>query len=99
MHPPKPRHDYHNHIPPSRKTVFWLHASFLTTNERIARGIREAHLHVSVAKQLCDGVYGQQIRQGMNNELLAISMLYKTDDRREARTARNEGRKPTFTGL
>ncbi len=56
-------------------------------------------VHVAVAKQLCDGVHGQQIRQGMKNELLAISMLYKTEDRQEARAARKEGRKPTFTGL
>ena len=55
-------------------------------------------MHVSIAKQLCDGMHGQQIRQGMNNELLAISMLYQTDDRQEARAARKDGRKPTFSG-
>ncbi len=56
-------------------------------------------VHVAAAKQLCDGVHGQQIRQGMKNELLAISLLYKTEDREEARAARREGRTPTYSGL
>ena len=56
-------------------------------------------VHVAIAKQLCDGVHGQQIRHGMKDELLAISLLYKTKDREEARAARAEDRRPQYTGL
>lgn len=56
-------------------------------------------MHIAVAKQLCDSVHGDQIRHGMREELLAISMLYKTEDRTELRAARKEGRQPNFKGL
>lgn len=91
----------------AQQALDWGLIDFMVPDEEVdARALQIAGriaaqppMHMSVAKQLCDGVHGQQIRQGMNNELLAISMLYKTDDRQEARASRKEGRKPTFTGL
>lgn len=56
-------------------------------------------IHVAMAKQLIDGVHGDQIRRGIREELVAISALYKTEDRQEARAARNEKRNPVFKGL
>src|SRR3546814_3736461 len=34
-------------------------------------------IHVAMAKQLIDGVHGDQIRRGIREELVAISALYK----------------------
>lgn len=56
-------------------------------------------IHVAIAKQLIDGVHGDQIRRGIREELVAITALYKTEDRQEARTARAEKREPQFKGL
>jgi enoyl-CoA hydratase/carnithine racemase len=56
-------------------------------------------IHIAVAKQLIDGLDGERIRRGLREELLAISMLYKTEDRQEARAARAEKRTPQFKGL
>src|SRR3546814_17825669 len=56
-------------------------------------------IHVAMAKQLIDGVHGDQIRRGIREELVAISALYKTADRQEARAARNEKPDPAFTAL
>jgi enoyl-CoA hydratase len=67
---------------------------------RIAKKIAsKPPMHVAVAKQLCDSMHGDQIRHGLKEELLAISMLYKTEDRDEARAARKEGRAPEFRGI
>lgn len=56
-------------------------------------------VHVAMAKQLVDGLHGDQIRRGIREELLAISALYKTEDRQEAKAARTEGRQPVFKGI
>lgn len=56
-------------------------------------------IHLAMAKQLVDGVHGDQIRRGIRDELIAISALYKTEDRLEARTARAEKRTPVFKGI
>jgi enoyl-CoA hydratase/carnithine racemase len=56
-------------------------------------------IHLAMAKQLVDGVHGDQIRRGIREELVAITALYKTEDRLEARTARAEKRDPVFKGL
>jgi enoyl-CoA hydratase/carnithine racemase len=56
-------------------------------------------IHLAIAKQLCDGVHGERIRHGLRDELVAITALYKTEDRAEARAARLEGRKPQFNGM
>ena len=56
-------------------------------------------IHVAMAKQLVDGVHGDQIRRGIKEELVAITALYKTEDRLEARAARAEKRTPKFKGL
>lgn len=56
-------------------------------------------VHVAMAKILIDGLHGESIRRGIREELIAISALYRTDDRQEAKTARQEKRKPKFKGL
>jgi enoyl-CoA hydratase/carnithine racemase len=56
-------------------------------------------VHIQVAKRLCDAVHGDGIRRGIGEELLAISLLYSTQDREEARAARRDRRKAKFTGL
>jgi enoyl-CoA hydratase/carnithine racemase len=56
-------------------------------------------IHVAIAKQLIDGVHGDQIRRGLREELVAITALYKTADRQEARAARAEKRTPSYKGL
>ena len=56
-------------------------------------------IHVALAKQLVDGLHGDQIRRGIREELIAITALYKTEDRLEARAARAEKRKPNFNGM
>jgi enoyl-CoA hydratase/carnithine racemase len=56
-------------------------------------------IHIAIAKQLVDGLHGDQIRRGMREELLAITALYKTEDRQEAKAARIEKRPPDFKGL
>lgn len=56
-------------------------------------------IHVAIAKQLIDGVHGDQIRRGIREELVAITALYKTEDRQEAKAARLEKRTPQFKGF
>jgi enoyl-CoA hydratase/carnithine racemase len=56
-------------------------------------------IHIAIAKQLIDGVHGEQIRRGLREELVAITALYKTEDRAEARAARTEKRVPKYKGL
>ena len=73
-----------------------LHAFALDIAKRIAA---KPPVHVALAKQLCDSVHGDAIRQGLRQELVAISALYRTADAQEARAARKEKRKPNFTGM
>jgi enoyl-CoA hydratase/carnithine racemase len=56
-------------------------------------------VHIQVAKRLCDAVHGDGVRRGIQEELLAIALLYSTQDRQEVLAARRESRKPKFTGL
>lgn len=55
-------------------------------------------IHLAMAKQLADGVFADKIRQGLRDELVAITALYKTEDRQEAKSARIEKRVPDFKG-
>lgn len=55
-------------------------------------------IHVAMAKILIDGLQGESIRRGIREELIAITALYKTEDRQEAKTAHTESRKPEFKG-
>lgn len=65
----------------------------------IARKIAaQPPVHIAMAKQIIDGVFDGPIRQGIREELLAITAVYRTRDADEARTARREGRKAIFTG-
>src|SRR3546814_17757673 len=48
-------------------------------------------IHVAMAKQLIDGVHGDQIRRGIRQELVAISALYKHEDRSDERRVGEEG--------
>jgi len=56
-------------------------------------------IHLAMAKQLIDGLLGDQIRRGIREELVAITALYKTEDRQEAKAARAEKRPAKFKGL
>lgn len=56
-------------------------------------------IHIAIAKQLIDGIHGDNIRRGLREELVAITALYKTEDRQEAKAARAEKRPPVFKGL
>lgn len=56
-------------------------------------------IHLAMAKQLVDGVQGDQIRRGIREELVAITALYKTADRQEAKAARAERRPAIFKGM
>jgi enoyl-CoA hydratase/carnithine racemase len=56
-------------------------------------------IHLAVAKQLVDSVDGDGVRRGIKSELLAITALYKTEDRQEAKAARIEKRPPAYKGL
>ncbi len=55
-------------------------------------------IHLAMAKVLIDGLHGESIRRGIREELIAITALYKTEDRQEAKAARAEKRKPEFKG-
>ncbi|HVW43695.1 MAG TPA: enoyl-CoA hydratase/isomerase family protein [Amycolatopsis sp.] len=87
-----------------RQAHEWGLADFVTSPEEldeVARGL--AHtiaarppINVAFAKQLVDAVHGEVVRQGLRNELVALTAIYQTDDYREARAARREGRVPRF---
>jgi enoyl-CoA hydratase/carnithine racemase len=65
----------------------------------IARKIADQPpMHVAMAKQLVDGIYGDLIRRGLRNEMVALTALYASEDYKEARAAQREGRKPEFKG-
>src|SRR3546814_10334318 len=56
-------------------------------------------IHVAMAKQLIDGVHGDQIRRGLREEPVAIPALYKTEARLAESAAPNAKRDPVFKGL
>ncbi len=65
----------------------------------IARKIAaQPPVHIAMAKQIIDGVFDGPIRQGIREELLAITAVYRTQDADEARAARRERRTPVFKG-
>jgi enoyl-CoA hydratase/carnithine racemase len=65
----------------------------------IARKIADQPpMHVAMAKQLVDGIYGDLIRRGLRNEMVSLTALYASEDYKEARAAQREGRKPQFKG-
>jgi enoyl-CoA hydratase/carnithine racemase len=53
---------------------------------------------LALAKQLVDGMFGDAIRRGLRNEMVALTALYATEDYGEARAARREARAANFTG-
>lgn len=89
------------------QALAWGLVDFVVADAELdARALEIAHkiaarppIHLAVAKQLIDGLHGDGIRRGIREELLAISLLYKTEDRQEARSARAEKREPKFKGL
>jgi len=84
----------------------WGLADFVTSKENllaktmeIARKIADQPpMHVAMAKQLVDGIYGDLIRRGLRNEMVSLTALYASEDYKEARAAQREGRKPQFKG-
>lgn len=55
-------------------------------------------LAVGFAKQLIDDMWIEGVRRGTRGELAAQTALFASDDHREARAARAEGRSPRFRG-
>ena len=53
---------------------------------------------VAMGKQLVDQCWTDVVQRGMRAELLAQTALFASDDYREARAARRDGRAPTFRG-
>jgi enoyl-CoA hydratase len=72
-----------------------LDATALEIARKIAAQSPQA---VSLAKQLVDNAWAGVYRSGLRQELLAISVLFRSDDYKEARAAVKEKRKPTYTG-
>jgi enoyl-CoA hydratase/carnithine racemase len=71
--------------------------------DEVARGLArklaaKPPVNLALAKQLVDGVYGEIVRSGLRNEMVALTAVYKTEDYQEARAARREGRPPRFRG-
>lgn len=53
---------------------------------------------LAMAKSMIDQGAAGAVRNGLTQELLAQTALFKTDDYAEARAALREGRKPVYTG-
>lgn len=53
---------------------------------------------LAMAKSMIDQSNAGAVRNGLTQELLAQTALFKTDDYAEARAALREGRKPVYTG-
>ncbi|MET0378549.1 MAG: enoyl-CoA hydratase/isomerase family protein [Spongiibacteraceae bacterium] len=72
-----------------------LDAKAMEIARKVASGPPQA---LAMAKQLVDNAWIDTYRNGLRQELLAISTLFRSDDYAEARTALREKRKPTYTG-
>ena len=72
-----------------------LDAKALAIAKQLAAG---PPLAVSMAKQLVDQVFGETIRRGIREELLAQTTLFKSEDYQEARAALREDRAPRYRG-
>lgn len=91
----------------ARRALEWGLVDFVTEDDQLDGEALELAkkiaarppIHLAMAKQLIDGLLGDSIRRGIREELIAITALYKTEDRQEAKTARSEKRSPNFKGL
>lgn len=72
-----------------------LDAQALAIARKIASGPPQA---LAMAKQLVDNAWIDTYRNGLRQELLAISTLFRSDDYAEARAALREQRRPTYHG-
>ena len=90
-----------------REAHEWGLADFVTTADKVHEKALEIALkiaaqppmHVAVAKQLVNSIYGEMVRYGLRQEMTALTMLYRTEDYQEARAAAREKRKPTYKGI
>ena len=72
-----------------------LDAKAMALARKIANGPPQA---LCMAKQLVDNAWIGTVRNGLRQELLAISTLFRSDDYAEARAALREKRQPVYTG-
>lgn len=72
-----------------------LDAKAMEIARKVASGPPQA---LAMAKQLVDNAWIGAYRNGLRQELLAISTLFRSDDYAEARSALREKRKPNYTG-
>jgi len=72
-----------------------LDAEALRIAKQLAAG---PPLAIAMAKQLVDQVWGETVRRGIREELLAQTTLFKSEDYREARVAIREKRPPKYKG-
>jgi enoyl-CoA hydratase/carnithine racemase len=90
----------------AREALDWGLVDFVTTAEELDNKARQMALklaaqppmHLAMAKQLVDGVFGDLIRRGLRNEMVTLTALYKSEDYQEARAARREKREPKYNG-
>jgi enoyl-CoA hydratase len=65
----------------------------------VARRLAEQPpIALAMGKHLVDQMYAGHLRNGMLQELLAITGLFRSDDYEEARAARKEKRQPNYRG-
>lgn len=67
----------------------------LALAKRLAAG---PPLALAMAKQVIDNIWAGALRSTFRAELLAQTALFRSDDYREARAARTEGREPRYQG-
>jgi enoyl-CoA hydratase/carnithine racemase len=84
----------------------WGAVDFITTPEDVDRKAQEIAtelaakppIALAMAKSMIDQSTSGNIRNGLTQELLAQTALFKTDDYAEARAAIREGRPPVYKG-
>ncbi|MGE0741715.1 MAG: enoyl-CoA hydratase/isomerase family protein [Hyphomonadaceae bacterium] len=90
----------------ARTALDWGAVDFVVAPEELdARALAIAQslaekppIALAMAKQLVDQLDGPAIRDGMRQELLAQTALFKTEDYAEARAAHREKRAPRYKG-
>ena len=91
---------------PAQQAFAWGLTDFLVPRSELgsfaldmARDIAgKPPLNLAMAKQLVDNIHGAAIRNGIRDELVAQTALFKTDDYSEARAAHREKRDPVYKG-
>lgn len=91
---------------PAQQAYSWGLTDFLVARAELgtfamdmARSVAaKPPLNLAMAKQLVDNIYGEAVRKGLRDELVAQAALFKTEDYAEARAALREKRRPAYRG-